>query len=177
MINHTPAVSGQPAVKKFVSSPFRLVKARCTRWPHSGHSSESLRREAPHRPQTSRLKAVVGLEREEGEPGTLGMNKIVGIPQCGHWIVSPTCSESNSKCPKQILQVHRVQVPDGPPTLLISQYSHAREPLSSTNRSADALIRLPKGQFSTPVSRLSFRGKATQKLIECPVSSHRPKLN
>src|SRR5579859_4627574 len=35
-------------------------------------------------------------------------------------MVSPARSESNSKCPEQTLQIHRVQLPDGPLLVLIT---------------------------------------------------------
>ena len=75
--------------------------------------------------------------------GIRGMNRMVGMPQCGHWIVSPERSESNSKCPEQTLQMHRVQLPDGPPVVLITGHTvmpnqHCRERTAAGMRHARA---------------------------------------
>src|SRR6478609_5955039 len=67
-------------------------------------------------PQSEQATSLAGAGN-----GIRGINRMVGIPQCGHWMVSPAKSESesNSRCPEQTLQTHRVQLPDGPPLLLI----------------------------------------------------------
>jgi len=50
-------------------------------------------------------------------------------------MVSPARSESNSRCPEQTLQMHRVQLPDGPPLLLIRFSScHDKTTVSSLKR-------------------------------------------